>query len=326
MYEYAAYGARLTSALAFPELPPPDDASAAVARWQLDVRAAPPPSLAGASELGAATYAGGAVLSLARAGDTWRLTTSDAGSWDVEAGEGRMCWWRAAGHREAIARYDALGRVMPLLLHARGALCLHGSGVATDAGAVVFLGPKGRGKSSLALACVAAGARLAGDDVAVLTSSPEPSLHPGVPVARLWADAARTLGQLPRGEAAPGGDKLVVPPPPIERRLTVAAPLRAVYLLEPADAAAPAVSREPLTGATATLAILAQATSARLLGGAEQAMLLTRAAALAGLVPIHVLRVARDLSRLGQAAETVVAWIGEDAARRDADRPVLAWA
>src|SRR5690606_29790808 len=114
--------------------------------------------------LGEATYAGGARLVLERDGPDWRLSTSAAGIWSLAPAVGRMQWHRlgaareagdagepgrAGEAREAVARYDAIGRVMPLMLHAGGALCLHGSGVATADGGFAILGPKGRGKSTL---------------------------------------------------------------------------------------------------------------------------------------------------------------------------------
>src|SRR5690606_21407529 len=208
VYEYTAYGARLTSALRLPELPPRDGETGSSRRWQLEVHDAAPSWLRSPETLGEATYAGGARLVLERDGPDWRLSTSDAGIWSLAPAAGRMHWHRfgaareaegadepgrageAREAREAVARYDAIGRVMPLMLHAVGALCLHGSGVATADGGFAILGPKGRGKSTLALACVSAGASLAGDDVAVLRPGSAPMLEPGAPFSRLRMDSA----------------------------------------------------------------------------------------------------------------------------------------
>lgn len=61
-----------------------------------------------------------------------------------------------------------LGPVFALLLHRRGQLVLHGSAVEIAGKAHVFLGDKGTGKSTTALALIAAGHRLIADDVVAL--------------------------------------------------------------------------------------------------------------------------------------------------------------
>lgn len=61
-----------------------------------------------------------------------------------------------------------LGPVIACWFHRSGALVLHGSAVAIDGEAHVFLGDKGSGKSTTAAALVAAGFPLIADDVVVL--------------------------------------------------------------------------------------------------------------------------------------------------------------
>jgi hypothetical protein len=62
-----------------------------------------------------------------------------------------------------------LGSVFSCVFMQRGVTCLHASVVAFGDRAFAFVGPRGAGKSTLALALVQRGARLVSDDVAVLT-------------------------------------------------------------------------------------------------------------------------------------------------------------
>lgn len=111
------------------------------------------------------------------------------------------------------------GSVMALLGHLRRRLVLHGSAVATPAGAVLLLGHSGRGKSTLAMALHARGYPALSDDVvAVAFEQSVPVTFPGVPLARLWADALDRLGRIDAGfdHVRPGIEKYVVPFQPPE--------------------------------------------------------------------------------------------------------------
>lgn len=99
-----------------------------------------------------------------------------------------------AGVDAAEAAQLLLGSVYSCILSQRGTTCLHASVVACDGRALALVGPKGAGKSTLALACVQQGAELVADDVAAL------GLRDGVvtaaaggPQLRLWADTTSAL-------------------------------------------------------------------------------------------------------------------------------------
>jgi hypothetical protein len=320
VYEYVTYGAHLTSALRFPELGEPDEADSLHLAWRLDLADEAPPPFPDARTLGDADYAGDVRISLLQAGDQWRMVTSDAGTWDLFPHEGTMRWYPEGDAVAAKARYDALGRVMPIMLHSTGALCLHGSSVATRHGGIAILGSKGRGKSSLAVACMDAGAELAGDDVAVLRAGSAPMLHPGAPFARLRADSAGELGRESESSSVWGSEKMLLPATGIVRRMTRAAPLRSLYLLESGAGDQVGLQRQQVSGAAASVAILAQATSALLLGGDEQMRLLERVSRILEGVPVYVLRVPRNLAVLRDSARELLAWIEEDAGAMPAGR------
>ncbi|WP_296219234.1 hypothetical protein [uncultured Sphingomonas sp.] len=66
---------------------------------------------------------------------------------------------------ENLAGFALLGPVMATIMHLRGNLVLHGSALEVGDGAVVFLGDKGAGKSTMAGAMTTAGHALITDDV-----------------------------------------------------------------------------------------------------------------------------------------------------------------
>ncbi len=142
-----------------------------------------------------------------------------------------------------------LGPVMAGVLHQRGLLVLHASAVEIEGRAVLFLGDKGQGKSTMAVAMRERGHRLVADDVVAIDLDPErgPRVIPSFPQARLWPSAARALGldgeRLPR--LHPAYEKRLYraasdfshSPVPLERAYVLAIDDRvAVEALDPLDA------------------------------------------------------------------------------------------
>lgn len=109
--------------------------------------------------------------------------------------EGRIAHRRAPSPNgdTHLVRSDVLGRVFAVSLHDAIDLCLHGSAAALDGRGIVLVGSKGHGKSTLAMALVAAGARYVADDAARLTNCP-PRVAAGVPALRLRGDSAAHFG------------------------------------------------------------------------------------------------------------------------------------
>lgn len=125
----------------------------------------------------------------------------------------------------------------------RGAVVVHASAVAIDGRAVAFTGPSGRGKSTTAGACLAAGHDLLVDDVLPITLCAAADGDDGRPVAPVGAPSlrldARAAGAL--GFDARGSDEAAVDVG--DRLSTAARPLAAVYLL--ADGEDVAIDRVP---------------------------------------------------------------------------------
>ena len=308
MRDHLVYGGVLRSPLAWPELREVA-APAAGPDWTLTV-GPPEPLPPDAVLLGEHGYPGDVRVGLWSSPRGWRVATSDIGDFDIGDG-GALGWCHDGTAREDLARFDLLGRVLPLALHRSGATCLHGSAVALDAGALVLLGGKGRGKSTTALALAQRGGRLLTDDVAVIEpAGDEMVVRPGVHAVRLWEDAASRLGTDAWGRPGSIGRKLVVNDVPDALRATAPSPLAAVYLLDdgvPTEGAVASRRRLPATEAMHRL--LGQVTAGALLGGAEQGVLLRRLASVVAAAPVFAVRVDRDFSRLEELAEQVASWM-----------------
>jgi hypothetical protein len=88
-----------------------------------------------------------------------------------------------------------VGTVFGILLHQRGLVVLHASGVELDGRAALFLGASGAGKSTLAAALVQRGYRLVTDDFCVVSLDAEdrPIVSPDGRLPKLWAQAIKQL-------------------------------------------------------------------------------------------------------------------------------------
>ncbi len=96
----------------------------------------------------------------------------------------------------ALVRQPLCGTVMAAILQQRGLLTLHGSAVEIDGKALIIVGDKGYGKSTLAAAMHRHGYRILTDDITAVdcASGRKPLIHAGVPCLKLWPDAAKAIG------------------------------------------------------------------------------------------------------------------------------------
>ncbi|CAN5537953.1 hypothetical protein BH24GEM3_BH24GEM3_07830 [soil metagenome] len=306
MHRYSVFGGCLLSAIPFPELRPSrDDAP----DWTLQRAETPPETGTPTAPLGEDWVDVNVRVRLFRRAGGFRLEYDDTGSFDVLQGGSRILWHPGSYARPQAVRLDVLGRVLPLALHVSGALCLHGSAVAIDGSGIAFLAPKLHGKSTLAQAMVAAGARMASDDVVPVYASAPPQMAPGVPSARLLSDALEQLGnRLPSSASA--GEKHTLDLLPDDRLMLGPVPLAAVYLLKPSQ---PAAAEDPahrtqLPPLHAALALLREAKLGALLGESEAAILLDRVAAIARTVPVYTLELVRGWELLPRAVAQLLAW------------------
>ncbi len=315
MQYYEVFGGCLQSEIAFPELP---QAKSQCADWTLRLTSSP-------NELLAPTTLGEELLfqdlkaRLVRAADRFRLSFDDTGVFDVSLDGREITWSPTAGASPETARSDILSRVLSLAIHVRGGVCLHASCVSLRDGAIAFLGPKGRGKTTLALALMAEGWRLLADDTLCVNVAAPITVAPGVLSMRIRPDVAQHLGR--RGDASSehGDEKRILRNLAPHEMALARVPLLAVYVLSPmhANARSAAVHRRALSPVESTLAVVHHAKISSLLGRGETGPLLERAAALTGAVPVYALDVVRDLERLNEVVEQLAMWHHGSALRDD---------
>jgi hypothetical protein len=89
-------------------------------------------------------------------------------------------------------RVYLLGTCLGALLHQRGFLVLHASGVTTEQGCVLCAGASGVGKSTLLAELLRRGHKMVVDDVCAVRfdAAGQPIVVPSYPRTRLWADVA----------------------------------------------------------------------------------------------------------------------------------------
>lgn len=298
---YACFGGILESDRVLPGLRPASDAAGPASwRFRTVARGADAPADQ-ARALGTVRVADGPTISLrAYADGVHRLDVSDTGLYLVRDADVAHAPTPDADAR-AIA-LDVVGHVLPLLLHRAGAWPLHASAVATDAGALVLVGARGAGKSTLAAACTAAGAPLVADDTAVIESGPPTRIRAaGLPL-RVRPDVADALGVA--GEDDGWG----------KRRLDVVQssdgdlPVAAVLLVQPSAAGEALI--EPMVPRAAIATLAASSKLAALLGPEYAPDALLAAARLVESVPVRRLVIPRDLAALPRVARALLASAG----------------
>jgi hypothetical protein len=308
--DYRVFGSVLRSELEFPEL---ESSTAGTPTWSLRVGNDAPEradlALRGERQIGSERY-----RLLAFDGGA-RLEYSHAGVFDLSFNDGVIAWY-PNGRDDAkceLARSIVLGPVLALALEASGHLCLHGSAVALQDGAVAFVAPKHHGKSTLAMALARAGAHFISDDSLALRPGVPTLLQPGVTSARLWDDTARELHVDELCDRVVTGIKTTATGFADDRVVRVATPLSAVYLIEPeyADDSAAPVRRTALSRpqAAATLAQQAKLPDS-LVGYAAAGARLGTAVRLAARVPVYRLHVARSFGLLPEVVQQIVDWHG----------------
>lgn len=161
---------------------------------------------------------------------------------------------RDAEAEDALVRLPLVGIALAALLHQRGMLVLHASAVAINDQAVVFVGGKGKGKSTTAAALYERGHKMISDDIAAIRVAADNSLRvaPGFPNFKLAPETAATIF---------GDDPRLLPAvcSGVEKRYRSAAnnflqkdaPLAAVYALE--DGETPEMQRLKPQEAVTTL-------------------------------------------------------------------------
>jgi hypothetical protein len=186
---------------------------------------------------------------------------------------------------------------------------LHGTAMAVDGKAAVFLGDCGLGKSTLAAAFLQAGCRLLTDELLVLRRVSAALLaHPGSPRIKLFPEmASKFLGD----------DAIGVPMNPYTHKLIVplkewqvcnhALPVGAIYTLAPASEVPGAeIDIAAMNQREAFLTLLASTFNRTILDGTRLRRQFEITQALANTVPVKKLSYPRSVDSLPAVLESVV--------------------
>src|SRR5689334_19118571 len=306
--DYSVFGGVLRSALQFPELRSPR-MSGITPDWTVSVAHRRPPAydaiLVGSRTVREEQY------ELYQHSGGLRLKHSHAGTFDIGSTGSHIVWYHDGNALPEFVRNIVLGPAIALALELSGFLCLHGSAVAIGDAAVAFVGPKHFGKSTLATALTAAGARLIGDDLLVVSGGPPATVRPGVASVRLWADMTSALPLSAICDRLIPGVKTTATGFAEQAVAAESALLRAIYVLSPvrSGATVPTVRRTLLSPSEATIALAHQTKLPPPLVGLRAAgTQLTAAATVAATVPIWILHPVRDIAKLDPLVSQILEW------------------
>lgn len=271
-YLYSVYGITIASEFEFPEL------AAGFGAPDIAVRLGTVPDCMPASTRGGVWFEAKP--------DSFLLCIEGVAQYRVRAGR-EVVLSSEPGAPSIQVRSYFLGAVLTAILHQRGALVLHASGVMGPRGAVLFAGHSGDGKSTLLAALSRRGYEALGDDAVVVTEASTGLLlaHPGFAQVKLWADVATRLGHVPGEQLRldPGIDKYAFRLDWCRQK--VPAPLAALYVLNVREG--DEVLFEPIVGSEAFHIVRAYTRNLQVLEGLRMQLQHFRlAAAAAARVPI----------------------------------------
>jgi hypothetical protein len=186
-----------------------------------------------------------------------------------------------------------LGPIINIVLRLRGTLTLHASAVRIGTEAVAFVGPQGAGKSTLAAFFATAGHVVLTDDAAAIEDNGRSfKIIPAYPRVRLWPTSANLLfgshDALPR--LTPGWDKLYLELGVDKQTYQFdAAPLAAVYFLDPRSDEGGTPRIEPITHRDAMIRLIGNIGGNALLGEVDPAKSFDQLQRIARFVPLRTI-------------------------------------
>ena len=214
-----------------------------------------------------------------------------------------------------------IGSPFAALLQQRGLTTLHAGAVETEAGAVLFAGSKGVGKSTLLGALVERGYALLSDGFTGVEANADGRFValPASTCVRLPADSLEALGRRPQTfeKACGENDKYLMP---AARLCTGPAAIRAVYVLETHDRAD--LDIRPASWTRAYGALLRHTFQKPFLFGlGRQETHFRTIREMAGQAPVFHVRRPASPFRLHALAERITAHLGSDAAAHPPPSP-----
>lgn len=239
----------------------------------------------------------GVQFALAASGEDLLVWCSVTGSYLIRGADGQIHSQAAGGPESWEHRLGST--IVPLLLAERGDLALHAAAVLEAGRAVLFCGPSGRGKSTIAAALALRGRAVLTDDGAVLSElDRSPLAWPGQGGVSVTTGALRTL------EGAGGSVEALTTAKTthlLSRQPVGPAPVGAVVVLAARADRRAAVER--LDPAAALPALMPHALYR---GRAALAQTMQLTALLTARVPVFLAGLPNDLGSAGEHAEAVL--------------------
>lgn len=225
-------------------------------------------------------------------GDELLVCCSVTGDFLINPGLRTVVGWRRNGSIDAW-EHRLVATALPLMLAERGDLVLHASGVTTSDGrGVLFCGPPGRGKSTVAATLAAHGHSVIGEDGMALTFDPDGRVLAWPGPAGIRLSESRSGAKETR-------------PIPAALQTAEPVPVAAIVVLGPRG---DGLMRHERLPATTALALL---TPHAVYAGAERLpRAFSQLARLAGSVPVHRAHMPDDLGAAPAAAESLLAVAG----------------
>lgn len=238
MFSYRLYGLIIASALPLPEL--------LAGEGRVDV------FIAVGRMVSVASREHSPILCAGVSPNRVHLTWGGVGDLLIEDGQ-RMTVVSGPDADEDALRLFVLGAGLGVLLHQRGLLVFHASGVVINDQVVGFIGAKGWGKSTTAATLHQRGYALISDELLVVRfdGQGQPLVIPGSPQIKLWADALVGTGGDPDSavRVRSGVDKFSVNAASIAPNEL---PLHGLYLLDAGEE----LSIQPMSPSEAFLSIV----------------------------------------------------------------------
>ncbi len=186
MYSYHAYGFDISSDMYFPELQSrtvfdAPDSRISDRHITIACDSVSPDGLPSSSDRG---------LYYQTAPGRFWLHVPDIARYEVKNGQS-IRYQPVVGADEQSVRLFLLGSCLGALLHQQGLLVMHGAAIRFNDRCVLFAGPSGNGKSTLAAAFCKRGFEVLSDDVCAVDE--QLRAVPGYPQIKLWRDATARL-------------------------------------------------------------------------------------------------------------------------------------